>query len=56
MISNRDLPPKFLQGKDFQSVAGRGENGAFGRGVSKKPSAATSAILSVTWITYTTIR
>jgi REP element-mobilizing transposase RayT len=56
MISRRDLPPKFPGGKDFRSGAGRRENEAFGSGVFGNTSSATSAIMSVTWITSTTIR
>jgi len=56
MISKRDLPHKFPEGRNFQRRAGRKENEAFGRDAFGNPSSATSVIMSVTWITSTTIR
>ena len=56
MVSKRDSPPKFPQGKDFQGGVLRRENEAFGNDVFGNTSSATSAIMSFTQITFTTTR
>jgi hypothetical protein len=56
MISKRDLPPKFHEGKDFQSGASRRGNEAFGNDVFGNTSSATSVIMSFTQITFIIIR
>jgi len=56
MISKHNLPPKSPEGKDSQPTDCKRENEAFGSGVFGNTSSATSAIMSVTWITSITIR
>jgi hypothetical protein len=56
MISKRDLPPIFPEGKDFQHGIGGRVNEVFGSGAFGNTSSGMRVTMGSTWITSITIR